>query len=203
VELEKFRRKPVMGIVRGVKLKEIEPLIETSFNSGLETIEITMNTPDAAELIKKAVQKSAGRMTVGAGTVTDTESLKRALGAGASFIVMPVIVSEVIGYCVDNNVPVFPGALTPNEILAAWRMGASMVKVFPVKFFGPDYIREIKGPFNEIDLLACGGVTPLNFREYMQKGASAVAFGGSVFRKDLIEAGEFEKLGKLIAAYFN
>ena len=83
------------------------------------------------------------------------KDLKIALKSGATFIVMPVLIKDVLKYCVKNKIPVFPGALTPGEIYQAWDAGSTMVKVFPAKFFGPEYFREIKGPFNNIQLLAC------------------------------------------------
>jgi len=115
--------------------------------------------------------------------VLTLQDLESALGSGAGFIVLPVLVRAVVEYCVKNKIPVFPGALTPQEIYQAYASGATMVKVFPAKFFGPEYFREIKGPFNKIELLACGGVTPENLKNYFASGANAVTFGASVLRR--------------------
>jgi len=104
-------------------------------------------------------------------------------------------------YCVKNKVAVFPGALTAQEIYRAWNEGATMVKVFPAKFFGPQYIREIKGPFADIELLACAGVTPENLREYLACGASAIAFGASVFKKEWLEKQDYSSITTAIKAY--
>jgi 2-dehydro-3-deoxyphosphogluconate aldolase/(4S)-4-hydroxy-2-oxoglutarate aldolase len=111
---------------------------------------------------------------------------------------MPTLVRDVTEYCSKKNIPVFPGAFTPQEIYDAWRAGATMVKVFPVKFFGPSYLGEVKGPFQNIDLLACGGVSPENIKTYFLGGASAVSFGGSVFKKEWLEKGEFDKVQQAI-----
>ena len=169
-----------MGILRGVEADIIDPVIEIAVSSGLETIEITMNTPGASDMIRRAVDAAQGRLMIGAGTVVTSELMKIALDAGAKFIVSPVLAYDVVEYCRDYEIPVFPGALTPQEIYNAWHTGATMVKVFPSNFFGPEYIREIRGPFNNIELLACGGVTPENIREFFDCGVSAVAFGGIV-----------------------
>lgn len=190
-----FKKKPIFGIVRGVKASQIEPLIETVIEAGLETLEIAMNTPDASELIKKVKQVASGRLVLGAGTVLSMEDLKIALKSGATFIVMPVLIKEVVKYCVKNKIPVFPGALTPSEIYQAWEAGATMVKVFPAKFFGPEYFREIKGPLNNIELLACSGVTSDNLQDYFTAGATAVTFGGSIFRKDWLADKDFKSIG--------
>ncbi|RKY30410.1 MAG: hypothetical protein DRP74_07110 [Candidatus Omnitrophota bacterium] len=138
---------------------------------------------------------------LGAGTVLSMESLKAALDAGASFIVMPILVEDVLRHCVQNKIPVFPGALTPQDIYHAWQDGATMVKVFPAKCFGPQYFQQIKGPFRDIELLACSGVTPRNMREYFNCGASAVAFGGSVFKKEWLHKKAFAKITTAIKAY--
>lgn len=190
-----------MGIVRGVELEQIEPLIEAVISSGLKTLEITMNTQEAAQLIRKARKISQKHLMLGAGTVLDTDSLKQAIDAGATFIVMPTLVKDVLGYCLKNKIPVFPGALTPQEIYRVWKEGATMVKVFPAKFFGPEYFREIKGPFSDIELLACAGVTPSNMREYFTSGASAVAFGASVFKKEWLQTKDYPSITRAIKAY--
>lgn len=192
-----------MGILRGVKSGAIEPIVKSVVSSGLGTIEITMNTEGAPKLIKKMVKASKNHLTIGAGTVLAMDSLKKALDAGATFIVLPTLIDEVVEYCVKNKVPVFPGALTPQEIYGAWRAGATMVKVFPAKFFGPLYFKEIKGPFADIELLACGGVTPDNIQSFFSCGASAVAFGGSIFKKEWFTKGKFPHIETGIKALIN
>jgi 2-dehydro-3-deoxyphosphogluconate aldolase / (4S)-4-hydroxy-2-oxoglutarate aldolase len=198
MDIRQFRKLPVMGILRGVQGDTVEPLVETVVSAGLKTVEITMNTKNAAKIIHRAVRIADERLTIGAGTVTDMRALKNALDAGATFIVMPVLVTEVVEYCAENRIPVFPGAFTPQEIYRAWQAGATMVKVFPSVFLGPNYFKEIKGPFADIELMACGGITPDNIKAYFTSGAGAVAFGSSVFRKEWLMAGEFSHIGKAI-----
>jgi 2-dehydro-3-deoxyphosphogluconate aldolase/(4S)-4-hydroxy-2-oxoglutarate aldolase len=106
-------------------------------------------------------------------------------------VVSPTLVRPVVAACVARGIPVFPGALTPQEIQTAWQAGASMVKVFPAKAFGPGYFREIKGPFDRIPLLACGGISPENLGDYARCGADAFAFGSSVFDLERIAAKDF------------
>ena len=201
MDIEKFKRLPVLGIMRGVDIESVEPLVETSVSAGLKTIEITMNTRGAAALIAKAVSSAGKRLMVGAGTVLSVKSLEIAMDAGATFIVTPVLVEDVMKYCVKNRIPVFPGALSVQEIYNAWNAGATMVKVFPSGSFGPKYFKEIKGPFNDIDLLACGGVTPENMKEYFTCGAGAVAFGESVFKREWLKSKDFKSIGEAIGRY--
>lgn len=191
----------MLGILRGITPSEWEPLFETIIAGGLETIEITMNTKGAAGLIKNAVMRYGKRLMIGAGTVLTVKDLETALQAGATFIVSPVVVPPVIEYCARHKIPVFPGALGPQDIYEAWQAGATMVKVFPAGCFGPDYFKEIKGPFPQIELLACGGVTPGNMKDYFKNGASAVAVGSSVFRKDWLVSKKFPLIRKKIQAY--
>lgn len=203
MDIAQFKKQPLLGIVRGVEPDQIEPLIEAVIESGLRHLEITMNTRGAAQLIRKACRVARKRLVLGAGTVLSVEDLKQAQDAGATFIVTPVLIKEVSTYCVKNKIPLFSGALTPREIYEAWDAGATMVKVFPVKVFGPGYLRQIKGPFNQIALLACAGVTPENMREYFLSGASAVAFGSSVFKKEWLQNEDYSKISAAIKAYLN
>ena len=195
MDLDRFRRLPLLGILRGIGAEHVPPLVEAIVSAGLETIEITMNTEDAADLIADMVRQGGDRLTVGAGTVLSSDDLDRARDAGASFIVMPTLVRDVVNRCVVKGIPVFPGALTPREIHEAWTAGATMVKVFPASCFGPAYLKEIKGPFRNIELLACGGVSAENMAAYFSAGASATAFGGSVFRPAWLEAGRYDRIG--------
>jgi 2-dehydro-3-deoxyphosphogluconate aldolase/(4S)-4-hydroxy-2-oxoglutarate aldolase len=205
MDLERFRQLPLLGILRGLDESLVPDLVESAVGAGLETIEITMNTPGAAEIIRRTVASAGGRLMVGAGTVLSVPELEQALAAGATFIVMPTLVREVVESCRRRAVPVFPGALTPQEIHAAWSAGATMVKVFPAKLFGPEYFTEIKGPFRDVELLACGGVNADSIGPFFAAGASAVAFGASVFRQDWLAARAFDRITasieRLVAAY--
>lgn len=205
MDLERFRKLPLLGILRGIDASVVPDLVECVVDAGLESIEVTMNTPGAAEIIDRMVRAANDRLMVGAGTVLGAGDLEEALAAGASFVVMPVFVHEIVASCRARGVPVFPGALTPQEIHAAWSAGATMVKVFPAKFFGPQYFAEIKGPFRDVELLACGGVSAESIGAFFAAGASAAAFGASVFRPEWLAAGAFDRIDAslrgLVAAY--
>jgi len=205
MDIAKFKKLPVMGILRGIKSEAIEPLTETVIACGLKTIEIAMNTPDAGRLLGQTIKKAKGNLTIGAGTVLTMNDLKLALDSGATFIVLPTYERQIVEYCVKNKIPVFPGAFSPQEIYNVWRGGATMVKVFPAKFFGATYFKEIKGPLADIELLACGGVNADNIGSFFSKGASAIAFGSSIFKNEWIERKDFwrieECLRQLLTAY--
>jgi len=201
MDLKQFKKLPLMGIIRGVDPSKLEPLIEVSARAGLQTLEITMNTPGAADLIKKACGLSGGRVSVGAGTVLSMDEMDSALRAGAEFIVMPVYIKEITDACKTKGISVFPGAFTPQEVFEAWKGGASMVKVFPSGALGPEYIKALKGPFNDIKLMAVGGVKLDNIKDYFACGADAVAFGAGVFKKEWLDSGDFNAIGSLVAQY--
>ena len=201
MDLDRFKQLPIMGILRGIEARIIDPLVETVISAGLQTIEITMNTPRASDLIHRMVCTAKGRLTIGAGTVLNINECHEAIDAGATFIVLPTLIEDVVQFCTKNNIPVFPGALTPQEIFNAWRAGASMVKLFPAKFFGPSYIKEIKAPFQDVQLMACGGVTLDNVQEFFENGASAVSFGASVFRKEWLQNNSFSQIKSMIRGF--
>ena len=194
MDLDRFRTLPLLGIARGITSSDVEPLTEAVIDAGLTSLEITMNTPAAPALIEQIRAAAGDRLMIGAGTVLDVETLAAARDAGASFIVMPTLVPAVVERCVADHVPVFPGALTPQEIHTAWTAGATMVKVFPAGVFGPTYLREIKGPFADIELMAVGGVNADTMAGYFACGASAVAFGASVFRREWLDARAYDRI---------
>ena len=184
MDVDRFNELPILGILRGLGADAVEPLTETIVSSGLKTVEITMNTDDAPSLIRKMAGAADNRLTIGAGTVLSMDDLRSALDAGASFIVLPVMIPDVVEYCATHSIPVFPGAFTPQEIYNAWSAGATMVKVFPAKFFGPDYFKEIMGPFGDVKLLACGGITSDSIGSFFSSGASAVALAGAYSKRN-------------------
>jgi 2-dehydro-3-deoxyphosphogluconate aldolase / (4S)-4-hydroxy-2-oxoglutarate aldolase len=189
--LQEFKKTPILGILRNIGADSIEGVLEASINAGLKAIEVTMNTPNACNIIKRACRLSKKRIFVGAGTVLSLDELKRAVDAGASFIVSPCVIDDIVDYCVEKRLPVFPGCLSPSEVFNAYKKGATMVKVFPAACFGPGYFKQLKGPFNNIELLACGGINKENIKAYFSAGASAVAFGDSIFNKALLLEKDF------------
>jgi len=195
---------PVLGILRGIPLSAVEPLAETSIRAGLGALEITMNSVDAPDLIQALVKVAGDRINVGAGTVLSMADLNVAVAAGAAFVVSPVCDPELISAATQMGVDVIPGALTPSEIQLSWRSGASIVKVFPAARMGPDYFSELRGPLADVPLMAVGGVRPENAGDYLECGADAVAFGGSIYRSDWITNQNYDQieteLGRLVCA---
>lgn len=187
-----FRQLPVVGILRFFPRDQVERMLPAALAGGLINFEVTMNSAGAEDLIRLARELVGERGNVGAGTVTTTDELHRALVAGASFIVTPAVVPEVIRACVEREVPVLPGAMTPTEILTAWRLGATMVKVFPADQLGPAHIRAVKAPFPEIPLMPTGGVTVETLPAFRQAGADAFGVGTPLFDPRQAAAGNWD-----------
>jgi 2-dehydro-3-deoxyphosphogluconate aldolase/(4S)-4-hydroxy-2-oxoglutarate aldolase len=200
-----FKKLPVVGILRFFKRAEVEKLVPASLEGGLCNIEVTMNTAGAEDLIRLTADLVGEKGNVGAGTVTTIETLDRAIKAGATFIVTPAVVPDVIQACVQRKIPVMPGAMTPTEILSAWRMGATMVKVFPADQLGPGHIKAVKAPFPEIPLMPTGGVTVETLPVFKKAGADAFGVGGPLFDPKQVAAGNWgwfrEQAARFAQAY--
>jgi len=196
--LEFIKPVPVIGILRDIPRGAEEACAKTAAACGLKAIEVTMNTADAEAIIAalKQAAKPLG-ITVGAGTVRHESDLKKALAAGAEFIVTPNTRNEIIRYSNTAGIPIIPGALTPTEVQKAYDLGATAVKIFPVNCVGgPEYIKALRGPFRDIPLMACGGVNPQNAADYLHAGANLLSFGASIFAPKLMESGDWKEIGK-------
>ena len=196
---ERFPETPLLGILRGLRPEEVEPVVELSVRCGLAALEVTLNTDGALDLISRMKAAAGDRLQIGAGTVLSRAEMLGALDAGAEFVVSPVFVPEISEECRKRGVPNFPGAFTPQEIFAAWKAGAEMVKVFPAGALGPSYISDVKGPFRDIPLMAVGGVNEGNVGEFFRRGVSGVACGASVFRREWLGSGDFASVEGALA----
>ena len=193
-----FYQVPIIGILRGMKTADLPPVLEAYLKAGMTTIEITMNTPQAEEQIALAVDQFGDRLNIGAGTVRNIDEMEGALDAGASFVVTPNVDQEVITSCKHQEIPIFAGAFTPTEIYQAHQYGATMIKVFPASVLGPDYLKNVKGPLDTIELIATGGVTVQNMGAYLNAGAFGLGIGNTMFDRDLIHSGDWGKLQERI-----
>lgn len=177
---------PVIGILRGISADFFGPLMDAAFQGGLQAIEVTLNTPQAEAMISAQRHRVPQGRWLGMGTVCNLEMAKRAVDAGAMFLVTPNTDAKVIDFAVDRNIPIVAGAFTPTEVYAAWAGGADMIKVFPCTQMGPAYIRDLLGPLDRVPLVAVGGVSRENVGAYLQAGARAVGVGTSLFGSQAI-----------------
>lgn len=172
---------PVIGILRGIEVSFFKDILHASFGAGLQALEVTMNTENAAHIISTCRTSVPSGKLLGAGTVRNLDEAKKAADAGAMFFVTPNTDVSVIEYALSRNIPVIAGAFTPTEVYHAWSAGADMVKVFPCGHFGPQYITDLLGPFDKIPLVAVGGVNHSNIGDYFRAGVKAVGVSASLF----------------------
>lgn len=198
---EKFSRTPIIGILRKLDISVLGPVLQCYCESGLTTIEITMNSPGATTQIRYAADQFGDQLNIGAGTVRNVNELRKALDAGAGFIVTPNTDETVVSTCKENNIPVFPGALTPTEIYRAYSLGADMVKVFPASTMGPDYFKSVQGPLDTIPLIATGGINLNNMTSYLEAGATGLGIGSTLFDKQMIARKDWKALQTHMAGF--
>lgn len=191
---DKFDEMPVIGILRNVPLPDIEAILPFYIKAGFTNLEVTMNSNGAEETIRH-LSENYPSLNIGAGTVCDKNDLKRAVKAGASFIVTPVVDEKVIKKCVKWGIPIFPGAFSPLEIYTASKYGATGVKVFPANHLGPSYIKDVLAPFQYLKLYPTGGVNMENISAYFKAGAKGLGMGGTLFLASLLETKDYENLG--------
>lgn len=158
---------------------------------GVTAIEMTFTTAGALEAIAAMRRATGDALLVGAGTVLDPETARRAIEAGASYVVSPVFRVGVVAEAHRHGVPAMPGAYTPTEILTAHEAGADVVKVFPADSLGPSYIRGVRAAMPFLRLMPTGGVTPENVGEWLAAGAAAVGLGSALVDARLVAAGDY------------
>ena len=169
---------------------------------GIEALEITMTVPGAVKVVQEAVARHGDRLLIGAGTVLDGQQARACIAAGARFVVSPIVDEETIAVCRDAGVAILPGALTPTEVVRAWRAGADFVKVFPCSAVGgASYIKALKAPLPDIPLVPTGGVTLETVGAFFAAGASAVGVGGDLCDVAAIRSGRPEKITGAARAY--
>lgn len=187
-QIEEFA---VVPVVRVNKRQQALCAAEGIVRGALGVVEITLTVPGACDIISDLASTYGDRLLIGAGTVLDTESCERAIEAGAEFIVSPVFDPGVVEMTRQAGRVAIPGALTPTEVLEAWRSGADLVKIFPCGALGgPGYIRALRGPFPDIRLMVTGGVRLENAVEFLKAGASAVGAGESLLPKAALDTGD-------------
>lgn len=191
--VQRLRDATAIAIFRMDSFEDAVEGIGAAIRGGFEAVEVTMNTPRAAD----AIADVAGRADaiVGAGTVSAPEHVKEAYDAGAEFIVTAVVVPDVVDAAHELSLPVILGASTPTEIFNARRAGADWVKVFPAeRLGGPDYIADVLGPLRGTPILVTGGLTAENYLGYLDAGVELVGFASAVFHPDLAAQGRFDEL---------
>jgi 2-dehydro-3-deoxyphosphogluconate aldolase / (4S)-4-hydroxy-2-oxoglutarate aldolase len=173
-------------VVRAPQPFDVGSLVTALATGGLRAVELTLTTPDIlARLGGASIDDGA---VIGVGTVLTAEDAEAAIDAGARFLVTPAVREAVAGVAAARNVPVIMGAYTPTEVMAAVDLGAAAVKIFPARTGGPDYVRDLRGPFPGVALIPSGGISAANAASYLAAGATAVTAGTDVVAPELVDA---------------
>lgn len=190
----------LIAIVRGVDTGRCMQVAQALYDGGIRLMEITYDQqrPDTweqtAQTIGAIAEAFAGRMYVGAGTVTSPELVELTARHGGQFVLSPDTNEAVILRTRELGLVSIPGAMTPTEILRAYQAGAHIVKLFPAGIFGPEYLRAIKAPISHVPILTVFKMQPENIAEYLRAGAVAAGVGGRLVNQAWVDAGEFEKI---------
>jgi 2-dehydro-3-deoxyphosphogluconate aldolase / (4S)-4-hydroxy-2-oxoglutarate aldolase len=169
---------------------------------GIPIVEITMTVPGAIEVIRALAQSMSGEMLIGAGTVLDAGTARRCFEAGAQFLVSPIFDPETIQLAKEQGKLTMAGALTPNEVVAAWRAGADFVKIFPCgSVGGPAYIKSLKSALPQIDMVPTGGVNLKTAVQFLEAGASALGVGSELISTSALKSGETGIITSLAREY--
>nr|WP_240547960.1 bifunctional 4-hydroxy-2-oxoglutarate aldolase/2-dehydro-3-deoxy-phosphogluconate aldolase [Paenibacillus lignilyticus] len=192
--LERLQQEKVVAIFRYIEDQYADRAAEALISGGITLMEITMNTEGAAGMINRWRDKYGDQAGIGAGTVLDLDMAKEAVAAGSQFLISPNLDESVVEYGYSNGVPVWPGVMTPTEIVRAWKAGAEAVKIFPMGTLGWKYLSEIRAPLDKIPMLATGGVDLDNIADYFKAGACAVGMGSKLVNLDWVRSGRFDLL---------
>lgn len=183
----------IVPVIRASSGREALIAAKAVAEGGIPIVEITMTVPGAIEVIRELVKSNSSRILIGAGTVLDADAARRCRDAGAEFLVSPALNVETIEFATKENLLMMAGALTPTEIVKAWKAGADFVKVFPCgQVGGAKYIKAIKGPLPQIPLVPTGGVNLNTAGEFLEAGAEALGVGGELIQAEALKSGKPE-----------
>lgn len=197
-----IRKTKVVPVIRAGSSEEALAAVDALLEGGIDVLEITMTVPGAIDVVRQVAARHGTSALVGAGTVLDAETAARCIDAGAQFIVSPAVDLGTIETCVTMEIAVCPGALTPTEVLTAWRAGADMVKVFPCDAVGgASYIKSLKAPLPDVRLLPTGGISLSNAADFIKAGAEAIGVGSNLVDLALLRAGKREDLVERARAF--
>lgn len=184
----------MVAVVRMAESDTLHQVAEAILAGGVSHIEVTMTTPGALQVIEQLRKKGPAGMVVGVGSVCDAETARRAISAGAQYVVSPVFKPEIIAAAHAHDVPAATGCFTPTEIQLAWEAGADLIKVFPADVVGMAFFKAVLAPLPHLKLMPTGGVTLDNGGDWIRAGAVAVGVGSALLDKKAIADGNFGRL---------
>lgn len=184
---------PVIAVLRAPHANDYAPVIDALLTGGIRSIELTLSTQGTFDALPDLSRHFGKDADIGVGTVTTPQETHRALDSGAAFLVSPAMDMRFTSTCAERSVPVFPGGLTPSELLAGWQAGATAVKIFPASLVGPGYLSQLRGPFPDIQVIPSGGIDAAGAAAWIKAGALAVSLGGPLLQ-DAFAGGSLSEL---------
>ena len=195
--LAQIRAIGVIPVLRLSSSSDVLDMADALHSAHIDVVEIPLDMPEALSVISTLVERFDEKVLVGAGSVLDADSASTVIAAGASFVTSPSCDVEVVKYCNATDLAVFPGALTPTEILSAWKAGADMVRVFPCSALcGPSYLKALKAPLPQIDLFPSGGVTLQNAAAFIDAGACVLGVGRDLVDLTSLREGRLDRIAE-------
>ena len=191
----------IIAVVRAQRQEQVLPLSEALIAGGVIAIEITMTTPNATETIREAKQKLGARGLIGVGTVLDENTCRTAIGAGAEFVVSPILRTGLVEVAHTADRPVMLGAYTPTEAQLAHESGADFIKIFPADGLGPNYIKALRAPLPHLRIVPTGGVDLNTAADFLKAGCAALGVGSSLIRPDILANDAWPELTRLAKEY--
>jgi len=190
---ERLRASRVIAVLRAKTVDALLPVCDVLVEEQILSLEFTLTTPGLLDRLAELVERYRSAADVGVGTILSTEDAERAMGAGAQYLVTPSMDLTIVDAAVARQIPVFPGGLTPTELLSGWRAGATAVKIFPAQTVGAGYLKHLHGPFPDLLAVPSGGVDLKATAEWLRAGAVAVSLGGPLLG-DALVGGDLDDL---------
>lgn len=197
---QKTAQSRLIVVARARSAEDYDPVLDVLIDAGIRSVELTLTTPGTIEHLPRLVERFGDDADIGIGTVTDTDQLRRAVDAGARYLVTPITVPALLAEAVKAGVPLVPGGFTPTELFASWSAGASAVKVFPAGRLGAGYVADLRGPFPDIEVVPSGGIDLEGASQWLAAGAAAVSVGGPLLG-DAFRGGDLVALRERARAF--
>ena len=189
---------PLLGILRNVPLEKTIDYADAAVRGGVAFFEVALNSPHALEQITMLRKAYGGQCLIGAGTAITVERAQAALDAGAQFLLTPGTPLDVFAFCRDRNVMLLPGVLTPTDVAVSLQYGFKTMKLFPAGDMPRSYVKDLKGPFDDTNYVAIGGVTPENIPEFRKAGCLGVGLASSLMPKDKAAARDWDACAEYV-----
>jgi len=194
-----IKKYPVIAILRNLPLDITYDYVKSLIEGGIHCFEVASNTPHVLEQIHFLRETFQSEICIGAGTILTTEMAKDAVDAGAAFLLSPSTDQEVLKYCSANHIPLLPGVFSPADVSICISYGFNTLKLFPANALPKDYIKSLKGPFDDTNYVAVGGVSPENIQTFFDSGFVGVGIGSSLVSKEYLTNKDWTKITEQIS----